>query len=109
MADIPEGFSVIANFRDKGVSRRRRLLLSASFAIPVVGAAALAYLFLRGQSEAVQMSALVFVAGLYILAAVEDMLEEAHESAVDSRWSALSFLGGFALFLLVSAGFGGGG
>jgi ZIP family zinc transporter len=106
LADIPEGFAVITNFRDKGVGKRRRLLLSASFAIPVVGAAALAFLVLRGQGEAVQMTVLVFVAGLYILAAVEDMLEEAHESEEDSRWSAFSFLGGFALFLLVSAGLG---
>jgi ZIP family zinc transporter len=83
------------------VGRRRRLLLSASFAIPVVGAATLSFFLLREQTENVQMTALVFVAGLYILAAIEDMLEEAHESADDSRWSALSFLGGFALFLLV--------
>ena len=60
----------------------------------------------EGRSEAVQMTALVFVAGLYVLAAVEDMLEEAHESAEDNKWSAFSFLGGFALFLLVSAGMG---
>lgn len=106
LADIPEGFSVIANFRDKGIGKVRRLLLSASFVVPVVGAAVLAYFTLRGQSEAVKMAALVFVAGLYSLAAVEDMLREAHESADDSRWSALSFLSGFALFLVVSGGFG---
>ena len=82
------------------------MLLSASFALPVVGAAALAFLLLRGQGEGVQMTALVFVSGLYILAAVEDMLEEAHGSADDTRWSALGFLAGFALFLLVSAGLG---
>jgi ZIP family zinc transporter len=52
------------------------------------------------------MAALVFVAGLYTLAAVEDMMAEAHESAEDSRWSAISFLGGFALFLVVSGGLG---
>lgn len=104
MADIPEGFAVIANFREKGVGRARRLLLSASFAIPVIGAAVLAYFGLRGQSEAAKMAALVFVAGLYTLAAVEDMLQEAHENAEDSGRSALSFLAGFALFVLVSAG-----
>ena len=108
LADIPEGFSVIANFRDKGIGRMKRLLLSASFAVPVLGAAVLAYFALRGQSEAVKMSALVFVAGLYTLAAVEDMLREAHESAEDSRWSAVSFLMGFALFLVVSQGLGSG-
>lgn len=104
LADIPEGFAVIANFRDKGLGRSKRLLLSASFVLPVVGAAVLAYFTLRGQSVAVKMAALVFVAGLYTLAAVEDMLREAHESAEDSRWSALSFLAGFALFLVVSGG-----
>ena len=106
LADIPEGFAVIANFRDKGVSRTKRLMLSASFALPVVGAAVLAYFALRGQSESIKMAALVFVAGLYALAAVEDMLREAHESAEDSRWSAVSFLAGFALFLVVSGGLG---
>jgi ZIP family zinc transporter len=105
LADIPEGFSVLANFRDKGVPRNRRILLSASFAIPVVGAALLAYFILRELPEAVQLGAMVFVSGFYSLAAVEDMLGEAHESASDTRWSAISFLVGYALFLLVSGGF----
>ena len=104
LADIPEGFAVIANFRAKGVGRANRLLISASFAVPVLGAAALAYYGLRGQGEAIKMAALVFVAGLYTLAAIEDMLREAHESAEDSRWSAVSLLVGFALFLIVSEG-----
>lgn len=106
LADAPEGYAVIANFRDKGVKRTRRLLISASFALPVVGAAVLAYFTLRGQGEALKMAALVFVAGLYTLAAIEDMLREAHESAEDSRWSSVSFLGGFALFLVVSEALG---
>jgi ZIP family zinc transporter len=106
LADIPEGFAVLANFRAKGMERFERLLISASFAVPVVGAAVFAYLALRGQSETIKMAALVFVGGLYTLAAVEDMLREAHESAEDSRWSAISFLAGFALFLVVSGGLG---
>lgn len=105
LADVPEGFAVVANFRDKGVGRRKRLLLGASFVVPVMVAAILAYFVLRGQSEGLKMAALVFVAGLYTLAAVEDMLSEAHETAEDSRWSALSLVGGFALFLVVSSGF----
>lgn len=106
MADIPEGFAVLANFRDKGMSRAQRLGVSASFAVPVAGAALLAYFGLRGRSEPVKMAGLVFVAGLYTLAAVEDMLHEAHESAEDTHWSAISFLAGFALFLLLSGLFG---
>lgn len=102
LADIPEGFATVANFRDKGVGRAKRLLISASFLLPVVGAAALAYFTLRGRSEIMKMAGLVFVAGLYMLAAMEDMMREAHESAEDSRWSALSLLAGFATFLVIS-------
>lgn len=102
LADIPEGFAAIANFRDKGAGKAKRLLLSASFVVPVMTTAVLANFALRGQSEGLKMIALVFVAGLYILAAVEDMLREAHESAEDSRGSAFSLIAGFTLFLLVS-------
>lgn len=102
LADIPEGFAVIANFRGKDIGRRGRMLLSASFAAPVLGAAIFAYLALREQSDMSKMASLVFVAGLLALAAVEDMLREAHDAAEDSRWSAISFLFGFALFVVVS-------
>ena len=102
LADIPEGFATVANFRDKGVGRAKRLLISASFLLPVVGATALAYFTLRGRSEIMKMAGLVFVAGLYMLAAMEDMMREAHESAEDSRWSALNLLAGFATFLVIS-------
>lgn len=105
MADIPEGFATIANFREKGVSRFRRLTLAAAFAVPVLVAALLGYFLLRGQSEAVKLSALVFTAGLLTIAAVEEMIREAHESAADTRASVFAFAGGFALFTLVSGYF----
>ena len=94
----------MANFRDKGVPRRRRLLLSASFILFCVGSALVAFFVLRGAGESVKMAALVFVAGLLTVAAVEDMLEEAHEAREDDRGSVLAFVGGFTLFTLVSAG-----
>lgn len=37
LADIPEGYATIANMKQNRVPRSRRMLLSASFAIPVVG------------------------------------------------------------------------
>jgi ZIP family zinc transporter len=106
LADVPEGFAAIANFKDKGVPRRRRLILSASFAVPVLAAAGLSYVALRGQGEALKMAALTFTAGLLMLAAIEDMIVEAHESLHDSRTSVLAFIGGFVLFTLVSSGLG---
>lgn len=103
LADIPEGFSVIANFKQKGVPRAKRLLLAASFVVPVVLAAAFGYALLRDQSEALKMASLVFVAGLLTVAAVEEMITQAHESVEDTRFSVLSFFSGFALFILVSS------
>jgi len=102
-ADVPEGFAAIANFKGKGVSRRRRLLLSASFVLPSLLGATLGYWLLRDAASAVQQAGLAFAAGLLLVAAVEDMITEAHEAAADTRWSALSLVGGFALFTLVSA------
>lgn len=102
MADVPEGFATIINFKDKGYRRAKRILLSASFAIPVLIASALAYLLLRDRSETLQMAALVFTAGPIVVGAVEDMIREAHESSKDTRVSILCFIGGFALFTFVS-------
>lgn len=68
---MPEGFAT-ANFKDKDVPRRRRLILGVSFAVPVLVAATLAYVVLRGQAEALKMAALVFTAGLRTVAAIED-------------------------------------
>lgn len=106
LADLPEGYATIANFRDKGVPRARRLLFSASFFAYVIGAALGAYFLLRHAPVEMQMAALVFVAGLLSVAAVEDMLEEAHDAAADNRLSVLAFIAGFALFTLVSTGLG---
>lgn len=104
-ADIPEGFATLSNFKDKGVPRGRRLLLSSSFVVPVLGGALLSYLLLRGQSEAIQLTALSFTAGLLLVAASEEIVGEAHEAAPDSRWSALAISAGFVLFALVSSYF----
>lgn len=104
LADLPEGYATIANMKDKGVPRSRRILLAASFTIPVVATASIAYFVLRNQSEVWQVGALAFTAGLLTLAAIEDMVSEAHESAEDTSWSLLAFTGGFVVFVLVSAG-----
>lgn len=104
LADLPEGYATIANMKEKGVPRSRRILLAASFAIPVVATASIAYFVLRNQSEVWQVGALAFTAGLLTLAAIEDMVSEAHESVEDTSWSLLAFTGGFVLFVLVSAG-----
>jgi len=106
LADVPEGYATVANFRDKGVPRAKRILFTGSFFIYVIGSAMASYFLLRDAPEQMKMAGLVFVAGLLTVAAVEDMLEEAHEAHTDSRRSVLAFVGGFTLFTLVSAGLG---
>ena len=82
----------------------RRILVSLSFPIYCLAAALLAWFLLRSAPDAAKYVALSFVAGLLTVAAVEDMLEEAHEAREDDRGSVLAFVGGFTLFTLVSAG-----
>lgn len=102
LADFPEGYSVVANLREKGVPRSRRITVSFSFPFYCLGMALFAWLQLRNAPDAAKYVALTFVAGLLTVAAVEDMLDEAHEAT--ARSSIIAFVGGFALFALVSAG-----
>ena len=106
LADIPEGFATIANFKGAGTSRRRRIALAASFAIPILIAAVLAYWMLRGADPVWKFAALTFVAGLLVVAAVEDMINEAHDASGDARGSVAFLVGGFCLFVLISGYFG---
>lgn len=104
LADLPEGYAAMSNFRQQGLPRGRRLWLAASFVAFCTLAAVAAFLLLRDLSQPVKLAGLVVVAGMLTLAAVEDILEEAHESQEDTMASSLAFLAGFVLFTLVSAG-----
>ena len=104
-ADIPEGFAAIATFRDEGVPRTKRLLLAISFTAPVLVGALVSYFFLRDQSEAYQLTALAFIAGMLLVAAAEEIMTEAHEVYPPSKLSSLAVIGGFGLFALVASYF----
>ena len=107
LADAPEGFAAILTFRNNDVPQRRRLLLSASFFLPVVLGALVSFLFLRTRPETWQYTALVVTGGLFTVAAIEDMIQEAHEADTDARESTLALIAGFALFVYVSTALAG--
>ena len=107
LADAPEGFAAILTFRNNDVPRRRRLLLSASFFLPVLLGALVSFLLLRGRPETWQYTALVVTGGLFTVAAIEDMIQEAHEADTDARESTLALIAGFALFVYVSTALAG--
>jgi len=104
-ADIPEGFATIANFKDKGVPRSRRLLLSASFLIPVLAGALISYFLLRDATETMQLTALAFTAGLLLIAASEEIIGEAHEAVCDTKSATFATAVGFVVFALVASYF----
>lgn len=99
-ADIPEGFATIATFKAQGVSRSRRLLLSASFALPILLGTTLGYWAGRGQPDVVKLGLLAFTAGILLTVAVEEIVTEAHQED-DARWASMFLVGGFALFALI--------
>lgn len=104
LADLPEGYATASALQANEVPRRKRILMMASFAIPVLAAAAFTNLVLKDASDVWRFGTLAAIAGLLSLAAIEDMLGEAHEGGADAKPAALAFVGGFALFVFVSAG-----
>ena len=101
-ADLPEGFATIATLKKAGIARRQRILLAAAFAVPVLLGASTGYWLVRNGSELFKLSLLSFTAAILTSTAVEEIIGEAHEQAEDTNWQELAFIGGFALFLLLS-------
>lgn len=100
-ADVPEGFATMANFKRLAFPRVKRLLVAASFTIPVLLGATLGYWIVRGQPEIFKLALLAFTAGVLVTGAVEEIVPEAHREG-DARVAALVLVGGFALFTLLS-------
>ena len=88
-----------------GVARRTRLLLSASFAAPLLIGATIGYFGVRGRPEAYTLALLAFTAGVLTTVVVEEIVPEAHRDG-EARAAALVFVAGFAVFTLGSAYFG---
>ena len=94
----------ITTFKNQNTTRTKRLLLSASFAIPILLGATIGLWGFRDRSEVLKFSLLAFTAGILILASVEETLTEAHQRP-KSNWGAICLISGFALFALLSAYF----
>lgn len=101
-ADIPEGFAAIATFKARGVAKKMRMILAAAFALPLFVGVTIGYWAVRGQPEAVKLSLLAFTAGVLVTVVVEEIVPESHEGE-ESRLATLFFIGGFALFSVLSA------
>lgn len=103
-ADLPEGFAIIANFKDKGVPKKTRLLLAASFAVPIFVGTTIGYWSLQGADELYKHMILAFTAGILFVVSIEEMVEEAHDIE-DSPPMPIALVSGFALFAILSSYF----
>lgn len=101
-ADVPEGFATIATFKKLGVSRGTRILLAASFTIPIVLGATISYFAVRDSDELVKLSLLAFTAGILFIASIEEMISEAHRE-YDKPMAGIFLVLGFALFAFLTA------
>jgi len=99
-ADLSEGFATFASLRRRWVSRRWRLLLSLSFALPVLAGALIGYFGVRDGPKLIKML-LAFTAGILVTVTVAGLVPQAHEGE-EAGSSALIFNGGFALFIFLS-------
>lgn len=104
-ADVPEGFAAVATLRNAGMSRKRRILMAAGFAVPILLGAALGFLALRQAPEIVTLSVLALTGGALTAVVVEEMVSEAHEGET-SRIGPIFLTLGFALFAAISVYFG---
>lgn len=106
MANIPGGLVTLASFREQKVSRRKRRLISMFFIVPSFFGATLGYWAVRGQPQILKFGLLAFTAGILTTVVVENMVPEAAEKEKETYLETLIFVGGFALFALLSVYFG---
>lgn len=106
VANLPGGFVAVASLRKQNVARGVRLAAAASLFVPVFLGCWLGFWLLREQAAELQNSALAFVAGMLLLATIEDLVPEADEPQTRRAVTTASFTAGFAFFALLSLYFG---
>jgi ZIP family zinc transporter len=104
-ADLPEGFAAIATLRSAGIRRKRRVLLAAAFAVPILLGATIGFFALRDAPEVLTLAVLALTGGALTTVVVEEMVSEAHGGDT-SRLGPIFLTAGFALFGGISVYFG---
>jgi ZIP family zinc transporter len=103
LANVPGGFASTSNFRDDGMPRRRRIILSVSMVIPALISASVGFLIMRELNPAAQSAVLMFFVGVLLLTTIEDVVPQGDEPN-PSRWvSSMAFASGFCLLVILSS------
>ena len=109
-SDVPEGFATIATFKQQGMARPKRILLSASLMLPVLLGATIGYWAVRSQPAVVKLGVLAFTAGILLRVALDEIIVQArkyrsNQETEEDAGGALALMAGFALFALIDAYF----
>jgi ZIP family zinc transporter len=104
-ADVPEGFATVATFKKQNISRSKRILIAASFALPILIGTTIGFWAVRGAPDVYKFVLLSFTAGILMTVAVEEMVMHAHASqeGEEKGWQTMGLAAGFGLFILLSA------
>ena len=101
IANLPGGFAAAASLRDSNLPKRPRYLAFLVFPITPLITALLGYLVLRDASDPALGFALAALAGLLLLATVEDLVPEADRPGAPRHLSSAAFAAGFISLMLV--------
>ena len=101
LGNVPNGFAATANLGDRLSGGKRLALLAALPLVALVGGVA-GFLALRDADPAIQSAALAFMAGVLLLATIEDTVSQGDEPQPPRRYSSLAFAGGFALMMVIT-------
>ena len=100
-ADLPEGFATVATLRSAKVPRAKRVLFTASLALPILVGATFGFFALRDASELITLSVLALTGGVLLSVVIEEIVPQAHRGA-DSKLATVFLVGGFAVFAVIS-------
>jgi zinc transporter, ZIP family len=105
VANIPGGFATGANFRHKGVDRKKRFLVAFSYPLPALVAASVGFFLLRHTGDVSKNLALAVIVGILLVTTAEDTIPQGDEPQ-PPRWiSTSAFSIGFVMFVLFSTYF----
>ncbi|WP_218616878.1 ZIP family metal transporter [[Phormidium ambiguum] IAM M-71] len=102
MANIPGGLVTLASFKEKGISNQQRRIVSFGFLLPALLGTTIGYWTVRGQPELIKFVLLAFTAGILTTVVIENMVPEAVAKEKETYKETFTFVGGFALFALLS-------
>lgn len=107
LGDLPEGYVNNETFKTQGLSKKKRYLMILGLLIPLLTGAVMSYWIGNGSSETIKFSLIAFTAGMYLRAAVEDMIQKSHSEEKTGSWQQVFFIFGFVSYFIVVMYFGG--